>query len=99
MEYAFLQTGEKFDEHPDNHIKFKGYKIPRVLEMIEFAKSNHYRIPNMGIIAWDLTLDAEENIVIIETNIQCPSIWFPQYSTGEAFFGENTEKMIQMLKK
>ncbi len=98
MEYGFFQTGEKFSEHPDTHVKFNGYKIPRLLEMIEFVKNNHYRIPNMGIIAWDLTLDENENIVIIETNIQRPSIWFPQYSTGEAFFGENTEKMIQMLK-
>ena len=96
--YAFLENGQKFDKHPDTNVKFEGYKIPKIPEMIELAKKYHYKIPHMGIIAWDLTLDEEEKIVIIEANISCPSIWFPQYVNGEGFFGDNTEKMIRMLK-
>ena len=97
--YAFTEYGEKFDKHPDTNVIFENYKIPKINEMIEITKKYHHRIPHMGIIAWDLTLDENENIVIIEANISCPSIWFPQYVNGEAFFGENTEKMIRMLKK
>lgn len=97
--YAFTEYGEKFEEHPDTKVKFENYKILRVQDMIEFAKRYHYKIPHMGIIAWDFTLDKDENIVLIETNITSPTVWFPQYTNGESFFGENTEKMIKKLKE
>ena len=99
MEYGIFQNGEKFLEHPDSGEKFKGFKLPMIPEMTEFIKKYHYRIPHMGIIAWDLTVDENNRIVVIETNITCPGIWLPQYVTGQAFFGENTEKMIRLLKK
>lgn len=97
--YAFSEYGEKFDRHPDTNVEFEGYKIPKIAEMVEFTKKYHYKIPHMGIIAWDLTLDKDENIVIIEANVTVPGIWFPQYLNGEGFFGENTEKMIKMCKE
>ncbi len=96
--YAFTEYGEKFEKHPDTKVVFDGYKIPKIKEMIEFTTKYHYKIPHIGIIAWDLTLDENENIVLIETNISCPGIWLPQYVNGEAFFGRNTEKMIKLLK-
>ena len=97
MKYAFSQDGEKFDKHPNTNIIFENYHLPKIKEMIEFTKKNHYRFLHMGIVAWDLTVDENNNIVVIEANCSCPSTWFPQYCTGEAFFGENTEKMIRML--
>ncbi len=97
MKYAFSQDGEKFDKHPNTNIVFENYQLPKIKEMIEFTKKNHYRFLHMGIVAWDLTVDENNNIVVIEANITAPSLWFPQYCTGEAFFGENTEKMIKML--
>ena len=97
--YSFTEYGEKYERHPDTGIKFDGYKLIKINEMIDFVKKYHYRIPHMGIIAWDLTLDEEENIVIIETNITCPGIWISQYCNAEPFFGENTEKMIRKLKE
>ena len=98
--FAFTKfDGQKFAEHPDTKIKFENYKLPMIPQMVNFAKKYHYKIPHMGIIAWDLALDKDENIVIIEANISCPSVWFPQYCNGEPFFGKNTEKMIRMLKE
>ena len=99
MKYAFSQKGDKFEKHPNTNIKFEGYEIPKLKEMIEFTKKYHYRIHHIGIIGWDLTVDENNNIVIIEANASCPSLWFPQYCTGEGFFGENTEKMIKMLNQ
>ena len=95
--WAFTELGQKFEKHPDTNVKFENYEIPKINEMIDFTKKNHYKIPHMGIIAWDLALDEDENIVIIETNIACPSIWYPQYGNGNSFFEKNTEKMLRML--
>lgn len=98
LKYAFTAMGEKFERHPDTKILFEGYKIPRIKDMIEFTKKYHYKIPHIGIIAWDITLDEDENMVLIEANITGPGIWITQYNTGKGFFGKNTEKMIRMLK-
>ena len=81
--YAFTEYGEKFEEHPDTNTVFENYKIVKVNDMINFAKKYHYRVPHMGIIAWDFTLDEEENIILIETNVTCPTLWFPQYTNGK----------------
>ena len=97
--YAFSEFGEKYERHPDSHIVFENYQLIRIPELIEFAKKYHHRVPHMGIIAWDFTVDEEENLIIIETNIACPGIWISQQVNGESFFGENTEKMIRMLNK
>lgn len=97
--FAFTEYGEKFDRHPDTNIVFENYKIPKIRELIEFTKKYHYKVPHIGIIAWDLAIDENGKIIIIEANICAPSIWFPQYVNGEAFFGENTEKMIKMIKR
>ena len=93
-----IGKGEKFERHPDSGIKFEGYVIPKINDIVELAKKYHYRVPHMGIISWDFTIDQSEVIRLIEVNITCPTLWFPQYVNGEAFFGENTEKMIRMLK-
>ena len=77
----------------------EGYQIPKIPEMLEFTRKYHYRIPHIGIIAWDLTIDENDNIVVIEANTTVPGVWHPQIVTGEAFFGENTEKMIRMLNE
>lgn len=99
LKFAMNDSGEKFDRHPDTGVIFENYSIPRVNDMIEFAKKYHYRVPHIGCIAWDFTVDEEGYIVLIETNMNCPTLWFPQYTTGDAFFGENTVKMIENLNK
>lgn len=100
MKYAFYhEDGKKYERHPDTGFVFEGYKIPKYKEISEFVKNNHYRVPHIGIIAWDITLDKDENIVLIETNITTPSIWLNQIACGKAFFGENTEKMIRKLRE
>ena len=99
MREGFKEYGESFLKHPDTGIVFEKYHLPKIPEMIDFTIKYHYRIPHIGVIAWDLTVDNDNRIVIIETNISCPGIWLPQMITGESFFGENTEKMIRMLNE
>lgn len=99
MKYAFTEMGNKFSKHPDSKVVFENYFIPKIKEIKKFAIDNHYRIPHMGIIAWDFTVDNNDKIVLIEANISCPSIWLNQYPTGQAFFGDNTEKMINLIRK
>ncbi|MCL2767248.1 MAG: hypothetical protein FWE49_00735 [Synergistaceae bacterium] len=96
---AFTKNQRIYYKHPDSEVSFEGYRIPKISHMVEKAKELHGRIPHVGIIAWDMTLDDNENIVVIECNLSYPGIWFPQALNGESFFGENTPKMIAMCRK
>lgn len=97
--YAFNEYGEKYDYHPDSQTKFEGYTIPKIKEIRDFAINNHFRIPHIGFIGWDFTVDINENIVLVEANIICPGIRFPQYCNGESLFGEQTIDLLKMVKK
>ena len=66
--------------------------------MIELAKTMHCRTPQVGIISWDLSVDANGDIILIEANYFNQSAWFPQIINGEPLFGDDTPFMIGLLK-
>lgn len=97
---AYSEYGESFDRHPDSHIEFQGYCFPIKGEQLwETAKALHYRVPNMGIVSWDLTIDEVGVITIIEMNTIGQSAWFCQMVNGEPLFGKNTPKMLSIIRK
>lgn len=89
----------KYTEHPDTKVKFEGYKIDGVTEMVEAAKKLHSMLPQLKILSWDLTYGADGKIVIIEVNTHSHSLRFPQMMNGKSFFGEHTAEMYSLLKK
>ena len=88
---------EYFDKHPDTGIVFEGYRFSFVDRLISTANRLHEMTANIGVISWDFTVDDNENIVVIEANFRGQSVWFPQMLSGEPFYGENTEKMLQSI--
>ena len=96
---AFSEMGECFSVHPDSQVVFEGYAIPGAEKLAETAKRLHNRVLYLGIVSWDMTIDRDGNITIIETNTVGQSAWFPKMVNGEPFFGENTPKMLAMIKK
>lgn len=94
---AFTEFQIKYSKHPDTNIKFSKYKIPQITKIIEAAKKLHSKILQVGIISWDLTLDENENVVMIESNIRGGSIWLIQIAHGCGVFGENTAEILKFL--
>ncbi len=86
-----------FEQHPDTAVKFDGYKISFINKLISTAKRLHEMTANIGIISWDLTIDADGDIVVIEANFKGQSVWFPQMLSGESFFGENMADMLNKI--
>lgn len=44
-------------------------------------------------------LNHRGEVVLIEANLTSQSVCFPQYTHGKSLFGDNTEKMLEYLKK
>lgn len=96
---GYGDSSECFESHPDTGVVFDGYKLSFIDRIISAATRLHEMTANIGMVSWDLTLDGDGNIVVVEVNLRGQSVWFPQMLSGQSFYGEDTEKMLQSLKK
>jgi hypothetical protein len=98
-EFAITKYGERFWKHPDTNVEFKTYNIPLFKRVTETALALHHSMPQIGISNWDLTIDPEGNIVLIEGNLQFGGVRLAQMACGLPAFGEHTAEMLQWLQK
>ena len=100
---ANTRYGEHFDRrytaHPDTGTVFDGIVIQQVPQMIDAAVKMHRKTPQVGMISWDLSLDADGAVVLIEANYYDQSVWFPQMINGEPLFGGDTDYMLRLIRK
>lgn len=99
MPCGFNEFQERFYKHPDTNVLFSGIKILEYNRIIESVKMLHARLPYLNIINWDITINKDNEIVVVEINTYDGGIWLTQMANGEAMFGENTSGILQMLKK
>ena len=55
---AFNDAHAVFTEHPDTHVRFAGYSIPEISAVEEKALALHARIPQLGVVNWDMTVNS-----------------------------------------
>lgn len=96
---AFTEFRKIYEKHPDTQTVFYGYEIPWYEKMIDVAKKMHMRIPRMGILAFDFTINEKNEIVVLEVNTYGPSIWIPQEANGAPLFGKHTADMLKLIAK
>ena len=89
----------KFAEHPDTGVIFENYYVGDIQKMISAAVKLHEITPQLGIISWDLTFDENNNVVLIEANCKEQSVWFPQIVNECSLFGEDTQYMINKIRR
>lgn len=96
---AFTEFKEEFVEHPDSKLKFEGYRIPLLPNVVDAVKRMHYSLPAIGVINWDMTLDESGQPILIEANVNGGSIWLFQMAHGCGVFGERTPEILRWLHK
>lgn len=86
-------------DRSDNGIVFEGLQMPKFKEMIAFLEDNHKKLfPNCSVLGWDVTIDSDYNICIIETNLWDPGTNIEQFVSGD-FFKPFRDDMIAYLPK
>ncbi len=98
-EFAFSEYGEKLSAHPDSKVVFLGKTIPQISEIIKITKELHQCVPYLGVVSWDMSLDENDTPVLIEMNTTGQSAWFCQMVNGEPLFGDDTAKILSIIKK
>lgn len=70
----------------DSGFIFGGMKIPHYENMIQLVKNFHPKyFPTCGIVGWDIFIDDNENVRIIEVNLQYPGCVGEQLCSGTFF--------------
>ncbi len=96
---AYTEFQERFTCHPDTKIEFDGYTVSETPAILAAACRAHARLPQIGMISWDITADDQGNIVFIEMNLRGLGVWISQMSSGKGAFGENTEEILRWVRK
>lgn len=100
-----LLLGDAFDyslnrtEKTDFGQVLKGMQLPCFKEMIGFVEQAHKKyFPNCGVIGWDVFVDNNNQVRIIEANLTCPAFVGEQLASG-TFFEPFREEINNRMKK
>lgn len=90
-DFYCTNTGEK------KPLMIENRKIPKWDKLCELVKKNHKSLDYFDVVAWDMIVDANENVICIEYNIQQPGSIVYQCIHGP-FLGEYTDEFLSFLK-
>ena len=78
-------------------LQIENKQIPRWGEMLECVKKGHQYLEHFDIVAWDMTVDKQGQVICIEYNIRSPGTIVYQMADGP-FAGEYTEEFLRFLE-
>lgn len=99
LDFATTEFGEKFYKHPDTNVLFDGYHINNFNKLLDAAYKLQALFPKVGCINFDLTLNENEEVVLIEANMEYGAVWLPQMAHGKCAFGNNTARILEIVRK
>lgn len=84
--------GNVYEKHPDRDFDPEGFAVPGFQNLIEVIKKQHLHFPQLRLISWDFSIDADENPVFIEWNMKGDT-QLHQYNNGP-LYGEKTREIL-----
>ena len=95
---GYGDNGMIYTSHPTSNITFENYYIGDIEKVVNVAKSLHRKIPQLGIISWDFTIDDNDKVILIEANTRDQGVWFPQIISERSLFGDHTEYFCKVIR-
>ena len=91
--YAYTYyTGERFAKHPQGLV-FDGYKIPEYYKVIDTVKILAQTIGSFRLVSWDMAIDVDGDVILIEANMRKGGINLHQFDNGP-LFGDLTNRVL-----
>ena len=92
--FAVDKYYKKYYQHPYTGAAFDNVQIQQFPSVLEFAKKLHQHLLYFDMVSWDLALDKNGAVVLIELNLIYQGISFLQVHNGP-LFGDFTEKVLE----
>lgn len=92
---GYSEDYEQLVKHPDSNATFANKRIPRFTEAVDSCVNLHASIPHFPIIGWDVAIDRQERIKVLEWNagIPHPNLKFSEAVLGPRFTGLGWEDL------
>jgi D-alanine-D-alanine ligase-like ATP-grasp enzyme len=65
--------------------------VPSLADAIRFAEGLHARVPQLGLVGWDLAIDHEGRPVLLEWNTVHPGVHYNEALDRPNYVGEQWE--------
>lgn len=78
--------------HPTSHKIFSGFQIPAFKNCIDVVTSLHLKVPFVRCIGWDVTVNSDGKVVVLEWNGAHNSIRLTEATQGPCFADLGWEK-------
>lgn len=79
--------------HPDTGANFENKRVPKFAEIAAACVDLHSKMPHLGLVGWDVTIDRDEKVKIFEWNTDHPGIKLAESTIGPCFTGLGWEKL------
>lgn len=79
--------------HPDTGTTFENKRVPYFKEVAATCVALHSKVPHFGLIGWDVTVDRDEKVKVMEWNIDHPGIKLAESTIGPCFQGLGWERL------
>ncbi len=93
---AYAANGKSYSFHPTSGIKFDQIKIPNFEKVKEIVSEKAQKMPKFRLISWDIAIDENDELILIETNLFVGELEFHQLSNGP-IFGDETEAILDEI--
>jgi hypothetical protein len=84
-EHGFLPNWSVVRAHPDSNIRFAGVKIPAFADCLKTALDHHAKVPFVRCVGWDIAVDQEGDVKLMEWNGGHNDIKFSEATQGPCF--------------
>jgi|AntRauMFilla1563_2_1112583.scaffolds.fasta_scaffold00045_31 hypothetical protein len=92
-EYGYYLNWKRVKKHPDTKVIFKNSKIPEFNRIIKYCEDLHTKVPFISCIGWDVILDNNNKIQLIEWNSGHNGVKFAEAMIGPCFKDMGWEKL------
>lgn len=90
---GYLHDWRRTDQHPDTGFRFAGHSIPHFDKAIRLCTSLHASCPQMHCLGWDVCVDRDNEVKIMEWNARYNDIKFSEATMGPCFRGLGWEHL------
>jgi len=89
---GYMPTWITTPSHPTSRKEFADVKIPNYEKCVDVVTSLHLKVPFARCIGWDVTVDKEGEVVVLEWNGKHNGIKFSEATQGPCFVDMGWEK-------
>lgn len=93
---GFTPDWLEIEGHPTSKMKFEGKFIPAYDACLKLVTSLHKRVPYARCVGWDLALDDQERVRVMEWNAQHNDIKFSEATQGPCFSNLRWEQLAKV---